>query len=248
LKPRILTRIIEDYRNIILDRFLPVRKTEIDGLTFYYKRDPPQDIDQLQERGFEFHGRIRKISGEIAIDVGANIGSYSLQLSKRFHMVIAFEPDPHHRHFLRMNVASNSLGNVRIEDVALSDRNGMMPLYIRPGGATSLDPFHYGRTWNELCVVKVARLDDIELPPGRLSFVKIDAENLELHILRGALQLLQRFSPILAVEVHGPRVALGNRCSCDVCSFLKSLGYDVEITGAFASSRGSAHWVWATPA
>ncbi len=247
MKRRTPVWLIKEYKNLILDKIFPLRKIETDGLTFFYKRDPPHDPYELQTQGFEFHKKIKDLRGEMAIDIGANIGSYALRLAIRFQSVIAFEPNPVHSRLLRLNVASNNLRNVHVEEVALSDRNDLMPLYIRPGGATSLDPSHYGRKYDKVCLVKVMKLDDFQLPLGRLDFVKIDAENLELPILRGGRQSLTKFGPLLAVEVHKARMVYGHVCRCDVCSFLEDLGYHTEVTGAFSSSMGSVHWVWAIP-
>lgn len=236
------------YKNVLLNRLVPLRKTEVDGLKFYYlRRDaPPHDPKAFSASGQEFHDKIRDLSGDTAIDVGANIGSYTLPLARKFRTVVAFEPNRTNSHVLRLNVALNKLNNVRVEEVALADTNGVLPLYIRGGGATSLDPSHYGLKYSEVSAVKVIRLDDFSQHLERLDFVKIDAENSELPILKGGENTISKFKPVLGVEVHSPRVFSDQACSCDSCRLMRSYGYEIEVTGEL-QAVGPVHWVWAVP-
>jgi tRNA G46 methylase TrmB len=66
-------------------------------------------------------------TGDTAYDIGANMGYVSLSLAKRVGPsgnVIAFEPVPRNVELLRMNIENNQLLNVRVFDVAASDRLG----------------------------------------------------------------------------------------------------------------------------
>ena len=230
-----------------MQKLFPLKRTEVDGLIFRYLRsEPPHNPDQFSAQGIEFHHMIRDISGEVALDIGANIGSYTLHLARRFHSVTAFEPSKVHCKILRLNVRLNRLDNVRVEEAALSDVEGEMPLYIRRSGATSLDPSHYGLKFDRVYTVKVAKLDNFQSLFKQLDFVKIDAENLEYRIMKGGMELISRFHPILAVEVHRDTVPSGPFCGCDTCDLIRSLGYRVAVIGKF-SSVGEVHWVWASP-
>ncbi len=237
------------YKNLMVDRLFPLGTIEIDGLKFrYLRRDaPPPDPKELSAQGIEFHDRIDNLSGREAIDIGANIGSYTLRLARRFQRVTAFEPSPVYSRILRLNVALNGLHGVEVEEVALSDMRGVMPLFIRRGGgATSLDPCHYGLKYDTVSSVKVARLDDFQSKFAQLDFVKIDAENLEYKILTGGREMISMFRPIMAVEVHQARVPSGRSCKCSICNLLLNIEYDIEVTGEF-SLVGDVHWVWAVP-
>ncbi len=226
----------------------PFGTVEIDGLRFRYLRSdsPPHDPKALSAQGLEFHDRIDNLSGQEAIDIGANIGSYTLRLARRFQKVTAFEPSPIHSKVLRFNIALNHLHNVDVQDVGLSDIRGVMPLYIRRGGATSLDQSHYGLGYDKVGLVKIGRLDDFQPKFSRLDFMKIDAENHEYKILSGGREMISRFRPIMAIEVHRARIPSDGSCSCDTCGALLSLGYSVEVTGELSGVR-AVHWVWAIP-
>lgn len=247
MKPTAPSWRLRRYGNLIVNRLFPLRKTQIDGLKFRYfaAESPPQDPREFADTGLEFHHRISELSGWEAIDVGANIGSYTLRLARRFHSVTAFEPSPAHSKVLRLNIALNSLKNVHVREVALSDVSGISPLYIR-AGATSLDMSHYGLGYDSVCLVKTAKLDEYETKFTKLDLVKIDAENLEYAILKGGIGMISKFRPVIAVEVHRSRVLSNGSCICDVCKLLQSHRYDTEVTGE-SSSIGMVHWVWATP-
>jgi len=239
--------LFDRYKNWIVNRLFPLKAVEINGLKFRYLRNdaPPHNPREFSARGQEFHERIGHLSGDSAIDVGAHIGSYTLRLARKFRSVTAFEPSPLHSRILRINIALNNLQNVRVEEAALSDTNGVLPLYVRRGGATSLDPSHYGLRYDKVNFVNAAKLDDFQHKFVRLDFAKIDAEGLEYRILNGGREIISRFRPIMAIEVHRARVSSDGSCKCDTCDLIHSFGYDVYVTGEF-SSVGDVHWVWAS--
>lgn len=71
--------------------------------------------------------------GDLAIDVGTNIGYYTLLFARQVGSsgrVIAFEPDPHSHDILLGNVAKNGYSNVELSRYALADRAGDRLLYI----------------------------------------------------------------------------------------------------------------------
>jgi FkbM family methyltransferase len=226
---------------------LPLKTVETDGLKFLYLRTdaPPHDPRQFAP-GIEFHQMIESLTGQAAIDVGANIGSYTLPLASRFKEVTAFEPSEAQNRVLRLNVKLNNMRNVRVYQVALSDVTGTMPLYIRRGGAASLRADHYGLPYDNVTLVKTVRLDEF-LPKFReLNFMKVDAEGLELRILSGGARMISSLKPTIAVEVHRATIHSNGSCGCDVCNHLRGLGYEVRVTGE-SSSVGRVHWVWASP-
>ncbi len=231
----------------VIDTLFPLRSAEVDGLKFRYLRkgDPPQDPVMFSSKGLEFHDRIQHLSGDGALDIGANIGSYALRLARSFRTVTAFEPVEAHCRVLRINVALNHIQNVRVEQVALSDSNGVTPLYVR-GGATSLNPSHYGIRYANPIQVRVTRLDDFDRMPTKVDFVKIDVEGYENRVIQGGKETIARFRPTIAIEVHRRVVRSEGACSCETCQLLKDLEYSTEVTGEF-SSIGDVHWVWAKP-
>jgi FkbM family methyltransferase len=219
---------------------------EIDGIKFYYSRgNEPQNPKEM--------GRIREMyqtldngAGELAIDVGAHIGSYTLRMAKRFRQVIAFEPNPFNRHILGLNVQLNKATNVQVEDAALSDRDEISSFFLHRAadGTGSLNPHHYGFKYDRTIRVKSKRLDSFDF--SRIDLLKIDAEGNELPILKGAANTIARTKPTLAIEVHQARTALDNPCNCETCAYLQSKNYDVETIGEYTVTP--VHWIIARPA
>jgi FkbM family methyltransferase len=73
--------------------------------------------------------------GDVFIDVGANIGYYSLLASKlvgEFGLVVAIEPSPTIFNSLKNNLALNRVGNIRLVNMAVSDQLQVLRLFIGP--------------------------------------------------------------------------------------------------------------------
>jgi FkbM family methyltransferase len=138
---------------------------------------------------------------KIAIDVGASVGEYSYALARTAKAVIAFEPNPAlRRRFQRLNGS-----RVRLENVALSDRNGTAELrYIEEasGFATierrnRLESFSR-RDRIKTRIIETRTLDSFGF--SDVSFIKIDVEGHEESVLGGADQTVSRNMPVLLIE------------------------------------------------
>lgn len=150
--------------------------------------------------------------GSIFVDIGANLGIYSLyaaQLVGREGAVVAFEPEADIFESLERSVRLNGFDQIRCERVALSDRNTEGTLFVSfHGGANSLvtDPGRY----KGAMPVDVRRLDDhvgsLGIDVKRIALMKIDVEGEEPRTVAGMLRTLDAASfPPLWVEVRGPR-------------------------------------------
>jgi FkbM family methyltransferase len=156
-------------------------------------------LHEFVEMGFLLHFLQ---PGDLFLDIGANVGSYTILASKvcGAHS-IAFEPDPMAMRALRRNLALNSVEDrVRTEQIALGAYNGEIPFTL------GLDTMNHVATTDDerLQVVPVRRLDDI---PGAASaaFAKLDVEGFEDEVMKGGMNILS--SPnLLAIqcESHGP--------------------------------------------
>lgn len=164
--------------------------------------------------------------GDLALDVGANIGVHTLAMARIVGptgFVLAFEPQRLVFQTLCANMALNSLDNVHCVNAGVSDRPGR--LSVSDPDPTS--PNNFGGV--EVSMLDVApraapvpqvTLDDF-LDVASLKFVKIDVEGMEAQVLRGARRTLDRFKPVLYVEndrveqspeLHAVLTELGYRC------------------------------------
>jgi FkbM family methyltransferase len=135
-------------------------------------------------------------AGDVAVDVGANIGYMTLVLalsSGPEGRVCCFEPNPDLVPILRKNVSnwcSPQFAPIQIETVALSDRNGEGVLgypddYASNKGLASLEFKNGGVS------VKLRRLDAVN-EVGPIGIMKVDVEGHEASVLMGAEKLLSR--------------------------------------------------------
>lgn len=154
--------------------------------------------------------------GQVFLDIGANIGFYSLFAASRVGpegRVFSFEPDPMTFESLKRSLARNGFGWARPINVALSNRAGEIPFYtVTDGSAHSLVPEIEKRAhrYSGKTPVRVARLDDLlaegVLDTPRVDLLKIDVEGEEERTVGGLLGTLEHFRfPRVWAEVRGPR-------------------------------------------
>ena len=127
--------------------------------------------------------------GMVFVDVGANIGEFTLFGAKRVGSsgrVLAFEPGDAMVDVLARNVAANRLTQVEIFRVGLGDRDTTLPLFA-PSPADGEDPHLYSTyrgahgadAARPVQTIRIRRLDDVlaERPLERLDLMKIDVED-----------------------------------------------------------------------
>ncbi|MFJ4209604.1 FkbM family methyltransferase [Paenarthrobacter sp. NPDC089675] len=135
--------------------------------------------------------------GDLVIDVGANIGNHSLYFSGVCGAdVIAFEPLPLAFEVLQRNVRANSLETkIEVQQKAVGAapaKAKLEKLDLANVGATSFSVDTDGE-------FEVSSLD-AENINRQVALIKVDAEGMDLQVLRGAAGLISRDRPIIAVE------------------------------------------------
>lgn len=131
---------------------------------------------------------------DLFVDVGANLGYFTL-LARKFGVpVIAIEPQPRNVQTLFANLAANGW-TAEVFPVALAECPGALPLYGASGPSASLLPKWAGYSTRHVQTVPVSTLDTLlaSQPAGKTLAVKIDVEGAELGVLNGAAQTLARF-------------------------------------------------------
>lgn len=147
--------------------------------------------------------------GGTCLDVGANIGLYSLIMSELVGpggRVYAFEPIPSTYKILLANLKYKNCNNVTVLRLALSDYNRavrmMIPAY--EDGTPAHGEARIDLTAGASAGIEVesARLDDlITSIDGDISLIKVDIEGHELSFLRGALSTIRSLRPAVYSEV-----------------------------------------------
>jgi FkbM family methyltransferase len=173
--------------------------------------------------------------GEVFVDIGANVGAYSLIASKlvgRTGKVIAFEPAS--KSFLRLtkNISMNGLTNIISERKAVLNRNAQIELYIsnrQNMGMSSI--FHHDSESGVTERVEAISLDEYAEKKNiqRISVVKIDIEGSEMLALRGMVKIIEKFRPRILIELKEETVAASNYRVVDIEEFLINTGYEKYI-------------------
>lgn len=132
------------------------------------------------------------------IDVGANIGGFTIPFSRFARKVYAFEPIPETADHLDYNLAQNNVTNVVVHRVGLSDVPGVLyPHRAADAGSTSLGEMQENQ--NE--TVPVTTLDDC-FGSTKISFMKIDVEGMEVSVLRGGKKFIAASRPVIFFEIQ----------------------------------------------
>jgi FkbM family methyltransferase len=136
-------------------------------------------------------------SGGVFVDVGANIGGYTVRAAKRAY-VYAFEPEPRNFNLLRLNIKLNKLqNNVKSFQVAAGPHLGKVTLALSNyHGRHSL--LHTIKTTNYPTIdVDMTPLDLILANEDRIDIIKIDVEGAEPLVLKGAREVLKRTKAVV---------------------------------------------------
>ncbi|HYK57403.1 MAG TPA: FkbM family methyltransferase [Flavisolibacter sp.] len=171
--------------------------------------------------------------GDVALDIGANIGLQSLRMARcvgNSGQVLAFEPLTHLQQKLKQNTLLNRLGNIRILPYALSDRENELSYSINENawnqGAFSLGQVQTGNTEQSIQIKKGDLLPEIQQLP-KLDLIKIDVEGFEFPVLKGLQQTLEKFKPRLIFE-YDQNYWRNCQQDIDYCyQFLQELNYTI---------------------
>lgn len=131
--------------------------------------------------------------GNIAVDIGAHVGYYTLLLAKlvgKEGKVYAFEPEPTNFAILKQNVRENGYGNVILEQKAVSNKTGTAKLYLSENTQDNrIFDSHDNRPSIDIETVK---LDDYFDSKDTVDFIKIDIQGAEPLAIEGMMQLLNK--------------------------------------------------------
>jgi FkbM family methyltransferase len=128
----------------------------------------------------------------VAFDVGANVGYYTLLLSRGVGpqgRVFAFEPNPVNFAHLKEHLRLNKIGNVEIVEAAVSDRAGTA--FFSGEGST-------GKLSQTGTPTKTVQLDNYPRP----DIIKMDIEGEEIAALRGSARILAERHAVWFIAVH----------------------------------------------
>ncbi len=179
------------------------------------------------------------------LDVGANIGLYSIRFAKRFPdaKVFAFEPMPASHAFLQRNIAANAVGGqVTCFNYGLSETTGMVTFFVAPMGGTNASLKNVANAQDAVPIVGLTLtldqwVDNQQLVPD---FIKCDVEGAELLVFRGGRVTLEKHRPIVFAELLRKWSKPFGYHPNDMIAFFAELGYGCFAIGASGVTRVTA--------
>ena len=162
--------------------------------------------------------------GDVAVDVGANIGEVSIVFSRRVGdggRVFAFEPHPRIYRYLSGNLALNRCENVTARNLAL----GSAPARVSLSDEKQDD---MTRVVSSGAITVQCSTLDAELPPEPIAFLKVDVEGSELSVLKGAPGMLAR-TACVNCELIDEHCRRGGYEMADVIAFLQRSGFSTFV-------------------
>lgn len=191
---------------------------------------------RLYRYGFIEEGLTRAViehlqPGDVFIDIGAHAGYYTVLASRLVGprgQAIAFEPTPRTRRDLSSNIVN--LGNAKIVPKAAWDSPSRLTLRDFGWQSSSFNSVVAPRLPKALpyqvIEVEAIAVDDWLNAHGVVpQFIKIDAESAEHRVLKGLARTIERYHPILSVEI-GDFDLPGVPSSPDLIRSLLAQGYD----------------------
>lgn len=162
--------------------------------------------------------------GGVVIDAGANIGDCAITFSQIVGyagQVYAFEPHP--LAFKALSLNTSRFANVTPLEAGLSDQKSQVHFTPDPNSGASFV------SSDGPIVVKVTTLDALLLPIlERCDLIHLDVEGFEPRVLRGGFGLIQKFHPLLLVEVCNKHLVRAESSESELMDILvNQLGYTV---------------------
>lgn len=180
------------------------------GQVLVNRHDINQTQHLLQNEKAIDHEDIVKVSqfitpGSIAVDIGACFGLWTLAFARKAAQVLSFEPQRILFQQICGSLALNGIENVNAFNMALGSSIGSITVprydYNRNGiqcGGLSLSEKNAEFEYTGEEPVVLITLDNFQLQ--NVSVIKIDVEQMEMEVLRGARQTIEKNRPVLYIE------------------------------------------------
>lgn len=167
---------------------------------------------------------------DVFVDVGANIGYFSLLVARYFPSanVISFEPVTDLFKKMNENITLNSIENIITVNAAAGESNEERELFIsgpdNSGMSSFYEPENYLGYKEKVKVVSIDEwFEGSRL--SRIDILKLDIEGSELAALKGMKKALQNFKPLLIVEINPATLSMFSLNPADIYDYLGQYGF-----------------------
>ena len=213
---RIMYKFLNDTANVFLKKYdlqIFYNPKDMTGPSFHLAFDLDKGFKNYEEKEkLEIINRLP--ANGVFVDIGANIGMFSLFISKKRPDITcyAFEPEPLNFTNLSQSKKANNLTNLNIFQLAIGKEECTLNLYKsnKNDGGHSLtrDNEHTHSSLQSSTPVQVMPLTKT-LPQSlsSLDVIKVDVEGGEIEVIEGALDTIKKYRPMLVMETSNQHIA-----------------------------------------
>ena len=216
--------LVDGHRMFLSDRHAPSLAFVNGVLRNGYEADSKSLLEGLIQEGMT------------VFDVGAHVGTYTLMAARLVGPaghVYAFEAEPENYSILKKNVELNGYVNVTCVPKAISNRSGLLTLYVSNQGNDrhTLIGSLAAKGQGTPCEVETISLDEFSASIGwpRVDVVKMDIEGAEPMAIEGMSELFRRSDNLRLVIEFAPDILRASGVSPkDFLTLLTSLGLRIS--------------------
>jgi len=157
----------------------------------------------------------------VVVDIGANIGYYTLIAAAESKQVIAFEPDVDNYQLLINNIEKNGLQNISAYQLAVGEKKGKISFFVNQDNFGDRRIYNFDESGSKT-EVDVVSLDEFILENNlpKIDLLKIDIEGAEAIAFKGMKNILNQEHLQMFVEFFPDGL---KRTGFDPISFLKDI-------------------------
>lgn len=175
--------------------------------------------------------KLRK--GMHCIDIGSNIGYYAILESSKIGdngLVWSIEPSPQNFKTLSKNIILNQRKNIKCYNIAIGDENGKIDFVIseKSNWSKIKNKIDHIENGDKIIQVDIMTLDSFSQKNEikKVDLLRMDVEGYERNIIEGSMNFLEKFKPILMIEVH--KMIIGNNRTNELLEKLQKMNYECE--------------------
>lgn len=162
---------------------------------------------------------------KVMLDIGSNLGTFSLYCKDKFKKIYSFEPQKLIFEQLQENLRLNSVNNIHIKNIALGDKTETF----------YMDSINYDEQINsgDLSIsynkigeaIEINKGDELFSEFDNIQLIKIDVQGYELNVLNGLENTIRNNKPYLIIEVEEHQLKRFDISPTDLYNKLTELGY-----------------------
>ena len=169
--------------------------------------------------------------GMTVVDIGANIGYYSLILSDlvgKKGKVISIEPEPENFRLLLKNINANNKSNINSVKRALSDKDGAIDFFISEEHKGDHRSYDSGDKRKKIKVKSIC-LDAFLGSKIKPDIIKMDIQGAEYSAIKGMENTLKKKDVILLMEFSPSLIEKSGNSPKELLNLIEKMGFELKF-------------------